>query len=150
MDVVQHGILQTEYLRMLNGFVMMAKCETSLDSSECGANWSVSERIGYNIQTSRASYNVRGSLAIMPENKTHKTHMKNTKQKTIGDEIFEQIHTRGTTFTIKIVEDCIGQPTIVLKDNDYCDMTIIQTIDSGIKVTYFDNTEIEAIKSMLL
>ena len=76
--------------------------------------------------------------------------MKNTKQKTIGDEIEEQIYMTGTTFTIKMVEDCEGQPTVILKDNDCGDMTIIQTIANEIKVTHLDNDEIEAIKDVLL
>ena len=76
--------------------------------------------------------------------------MKNTKQKTIGDEIVEQIYMTGTTFTITMTEDCEAQPTAILRDDICGDMTIIQTIANEIKVTHLDTNEIEAIKAILL
>ena len=76
--------------------------------------------------------------------------MKNTKQKTIGEEIAEQIHMTGTTFTITMVEDCEGQPTVLLKDNVCGDMTIIQSIANEIKVTHFDTNEIEALQAIII
>jgi coproporphyrinogen III oxidase-like Fe-S oxidoreductase len=76
--------------------------------------------------------------------------MKNTKQKTIGDEIVEQIYMTGTTFTITMTEDCETQPTAILRDDICGDMTIIQTIANEIKVTHLDTNEIEAIKAILL
>jgi coproporphyrinogen III oxidase-like Fe-S oxidoreductase len=76
--------------------------------------------------------------------------MKNTKQKTIGDEIVEQIYMTGTTFTITMTEDCETQPTAILRDDICGDMTIIQSIANEIKVTHLDTNEIEAIKAILL
>ena len=75
--------------------------------------------------------------------------MKNTKKQTIGDEIAEQINWTGTTFTITMVEDCEGQPTVLLKDNVCGDATIIQSIANQIMVTHLDPAEIEALKVIL-
>lgn len=68
---------------------------------------------------------------------------------TIGNEIVEQIHMTGTTFTVTMVEDCEGQPTALLKDNVCGDLTIIQSIANQIKVTHLDAAEIEALKEIL-
>ena len=76
--------------------------------------------------------------------------MKNTKQKTIGDEIAEQIRSTGTTFTITMVEDCDGFETAILKDNECGDMTIIQSIANEIKVTHLDPAEIEALQAIII
>ena len=76
--------------------------------------------------------------------------MKNTKQKTIGDEIAEQIRMTGTTFTITMTEDCEGFETAILKDDICGDMTIIQSIANEIKVTHFDTNEIEALQAIII
>ena len=76
--------------------------------------------------------------------------MKNTKQKTIGDEIAEQIRMTGTTFTITMTEDCEGFETAILKDDICGDMTIIQSIGNEIKVTHLDPAEIEALQAIII
>jgi len=76
--------------------------------------------------------------------------MKNTKQKTIGEEIAMQIRDMGTTFTITMINDCDGFETAILRDDVCGDMTIIQTIADEIKVTHLEANEIEAIKAILL
>jgi hypothetical protein len=73
--------------------------------------------------------------------------MKN--EETIGEEIAMQIRGAGTTFTIKMIEDCEGFETAILYDNDCNDITIIQTIANEVKVTHLDAYEIEAIKDVL-
>ena len=76
--------------------------------------------------------------------------MKNTKQKTIGDEIAEQIRMTGTTFTITMTNDCDGVESAILKDNDCGDITIIQDYGECLKVMFLDTNEVEAIKAILL
>ena len=68
----------------------------------------------------------------------------------IGEEIASQIRSTGSKFTITMVDDCDGQETAILADQDWNDMTIIQTIGGEIKVTHLDEKEIAAIKALLL
>ena len=75
--------------------------------------------------------------------------MKTIKQKTIGDEIAEQIRSTGSIFTIAMTADCEGYESAILKDNDCGDITIIQDYGEGPEVTYIDPEQVEAIKTIL-
>jgi len=75
--------------------------------------------------------------------------MKTTKQKTIGDEIAEQMRSTGSIFTILMTADCEGFESVILKDNDCGDITIIQDYGEGPKVTHIDPEQVEAIKSII-
>jgi hypothetical protein len=75
--------------------------------------------------------------------------MKNTKQKTIGDEIAAQIKGTGSVFTIVMTNDCDGVESAILKDNDCGDITIIQDYGEGLKVMFLDTNEVEAIERIL-
>ncbi len=75
--------------------------------------------------------------------------MKTTKQKTIGDEIAEQMRSTGSVFTILMTADCDGCESVILKDNDCGDITIIQDYGEGPKVTHIHPEQVEALKSIL-
>jgi hypothetical protein len=75
--------------------------------------------------------------------------MKNTKQKTIGDEIAEQMRSTGSVFTITMAVDCEGYESVILKDNDCGDIAIIQDYDRGVKVTFLDPEQVKAINAIL-
>ena len=75
--------------------------------------------------------------------------MKNTKQKTIGDEIAAQIKGTGSVFTIVMTNDFDGVESAILKDNDCGDITIIQDYGEGLKVMFLDTNEVEAIERIL-
>jgi len=75
--------------------------------------------------------------------------MKTTKQKTIGDEIAEQMRSTGSVFTITMTADCEGYESVILKDNDFGDITVIQDYGEGPKVTFLDTEQVEAIKKVL-
>jgi hypothetical protein len=75
--------------------------------------------------------------------------MKTTKQKTIGDEIVEQMRSTGSTYTITMTTDCDGCDTIILKDNDCGDITFIQEFGEGPKIMFLDQEQVEAMKTIL-
>ena len=79
--------------------------------------------------------------------------MKSLKPKpktTIGDEIAMQIRGTGGTFTITMTEDYEGCESVILKDNECGDITIIQEYGEGPKVMFLDTNEVAAIKAILL
>jgi hypothetical protein len=79
--------------------------------------------------------------------------MKSLKPKpktTIGDEIAMQIRGTGGTFTITMTEDHEGCESVILKDNECGDITIIQEYGEGPKVMFLDTNEVAAIKAILL
>ena len=75
--------------------------------------------------------------------------MKTIKQKTIGDEIAEQMRSTGSIFTIAMTADCEGYDSVILKDNDCGDITIIQDYGEGPEVTYIDPEQVKVIKTIL-
>lgn len=77
--------------------------------------------------------------------------MKNIKpEKTIGDEIAAQIRGTGSTFTITMTDDYDGCESVILRDDDCGDITIIQEYGEGPKVMFLDNNEVQALKNILL
>jgi hypothetical protein len=76
--------------------------------------------------------------------------MKTKHEKTIGDEIAMQIRGTGSTYTITMTTDCDGCDTVILKDNDCDDITIIQEYGEGPKVMFLDTNEVQALKNILL
>jgi hypothetical protein len=76
--------------------------------------------------------------------------MKTKHEKTIGDEIAMQIRGTGSTYTITMTTDCDGCDTVILKDNDCGDITIIQEYGEGPKVMFLDTNEVAALKNILL
>jgi hypothetical protein len=75
--------------------------------------------------------------------------MKTKTNKTIGDEIVMQMRETGSTYTITMTTDCDGCDTIILKDNDCGDITIIQEYGEGPKVMFLDEEQVEAMKTIL-
>jgi hypothetical protein len=75
--------------------------------------------------------------------------MKTKTNKTIGDEMAEQMRSTGSIFTLLMTADCDGCESVILKDNDCGDITIIQDYGEGPKVTHIDPEQVEAIKSIL-
>ena len=76
--------------------------------------------------------------------------MKIEKQKTIGDEIAEQIVGIESTFTIRM-SSSDGYNTAFIRDDNCSDLTIIQ--ESGenvIKTIWLSPEEVEALSSMLI
>lgn len=71
-------------------------------------------------------------------------------EKTIGEEIAAQIRGTGSTFTITMTDDYDGCESVILRDDDCGDMTIIQDYGEGPKVMFLDNNEVAALKSILL
>ncbi len=77
--------------------------------------------------------------------------MKNIKpEKTIGEEIAAQIRGTGSTFTITMTDDYEGCESVILRDDDRGDITIIQEYGEGPKVMFLDANEVQAIKNILL
>jgi hypothetical protein len=76
--------------------------------------------------------------------------MKTKHEKTIGEEIAMQIRGSGTTFTITMTEDFEGCESVILKDNECGDITIIQEYGEGPKVMFLDTNEVQALKNILL
>ena len=77
--------------------------------------------------------------------------MKNIKpEKTIGEEIAAQIRGTGSTFTITMTDDYDGCESVILRDDDCGDITIIQEYGEGPKVMFLDNNEVRALKNILL
>jgi hypothetical protein len=77
--------------------------------------------------------------------------MKNIKpEKTIGEEIAAQIRGTGSTFTITMTDDYDGCESVILRDDDCGDITIIQEYGEGPKVMFLDNNEVAALKNILL
>jgi len=77
--------------------------------------------------------------------------MKNIKpEKTIGEEIAAQIRGTGSTFTITMTDDYDGCESVILRDDDCGDITIIQEYGEGPKVMFLDNNEVQALKAILL
>jgi hypothetical protein len=77
--------------------------------------------------------------------------MKNIKpEKTIGEEIAAQIRGTGSTFTITMTDDYDGCESVILKDNDCGDITIIQEYGEGPKVMFLDTNEVQALKAILI
>ena len=70
--------------------------------------------------------------------------------KTIGEEIAAQMRSTGSTYTIVMTADCEGFESIILKDNDCGDITIIQEYGEGPKVIFLDTEEVEGLKRILL
>jgi hypothetical protein len=75
--------------------------------------------------------------------------MKTKTNKPIGDEMAEQMRSTGSIFTLLMTADCDGCESVILKDNDCGDITIIQDYGEGPKVTHIDPEQVEAIKSIL-
>lgn len=75
--------------------------------------------------------------------------MKTKTNKTIGDEIVEQMRSTGSTYTIAMTTDCDGCDTIILKDNDCGDITFIQEYGEGPKIMFLDEEQVEALKNIL-
>ena len=76
--------------------------------------------------------------------------MKNTKQHTLGDEIIDQIRGTESIFTVAMIIDEDGCESAILKDNDCGDITIIQSYGEGIKTTFLDTNELNAIRRIIL
>ena len=76
--------------------------------------------------------------------------MKTKTNKTIGEEIAAQIRGTGSTFTITMTDDYDGCESVILKDNECGDITIIQEYGEGPKVMFLDNNEVQALKNILL
>lgn len=76
--------------------------------------------------------------------------MKIEHEKTIGEEIAAQIRGSGTTFTITMTEDYDGCESVILRDDDCGDITIIRGYGEGPKVMFLDNNEVQALKNILL
>jgi hypothetical protein len=70
--------------------------------------------------------------------------------KTIGEVIAEQMRSTGSVFTILMTADCEGYESVILKDNDCGDITIIQEYGEGPKVIFLDTEEVEGLKRILL
>ena len=75
-------------------------------------------------------------------------YMKTEKQKSIGDEIVEQIERTASVFSVTMTE-CAGYKTAFLYDNTCDKLVIIQESSSDFKTIYIDYDEIESIKSVL-
>jgi hypothetical protein len=71
-------------------------------------------------------------------------------EKTIGEEIAAQIRGTGSTFTITMTDDYDGCESVILRDDDCGDITIIQEYGEGPKVMFLDNNEVRALKNILL
>jgi hypothetical protein len=76
--------------------------------------------------------------------------MKTKTNKTIGEEIAAQIRGTGSTFTITMTDDYEGCESVILRDDDCGDITIIQEYGEGPKVMFLDNNEVQALKNILL
>ena len=74
--------------------------------------------------------------------------MKIEKQKTIGDEIVEQIERTASVFSVTMTE-CDGYSTAFLYNNTCDQLVIIQESSSDFKTIYIDYDEIESLKSIL-
>jgi len=74
--------------------------------------------------------------------------MKTEKQKSIGDEIVEQIERTGSAFSVKMTQ-CGGYSTAFLYNNTCEELVIIQESSSDFKTIYIDYDEIESLKSIL-
>jgi len=70
--------------------------------------------------------------------------------KTIGEEIVMQMRATGSTYTITMTDDYEGCESVILKDNDCGDITIIQQYGEGPKVMFLDTNEVAALKNILL
>ena len=76
--------------------------------------------------------------------------MKIEKQKTIGDEIVEQIVGIESTFTIRM-SSSDGDHTAFIRDDNCSDLTIIQEAgENVIKTIWLSSEEVEALSSMLI
>jgi hypothetical protein len=74
--------------------------------------------------------------------------MKIEKQKTIGDEIVEQIERTASVFSVTMTQ-CGGYSTAFLYNKSCEQLVIIQESSSDFKTIYIDSDEIESLKSIL-
>ena len=76
--------------------------------------------------------------------------MKIEKQRTIGDEIVEQIVGIESTFTIRM-SNSEGYHTAFIRDDNCSDLTIIQEAgENVINTIWLCSEEVEALSSMLI